>query len=373
MPVTIYPGHRLNTLQPQLRYYLDTRGPGKTRLRSATRPGFLDFSPEIRNLIYDYAVVLKHPIERRSKQRKRPWLSNPNNADRQARAEISTCFNFMLSCRTIYYEARSMFWGCNVFSLEAVPTECTNSMDEDTDGVVTDWRFNIPVKAPGSRLLIRRVVLRPSYAWSGFLVMDTAGAGAQSNVPLPSIVDLLIQFDRTTSEIAECPLPHAIDGMFPNGSPALQRLKDTEEVQEAHLLYRHIESALQALADKCPDLRTIHVNGFTALLDSQEYRDGLKSEGLVFEPFGIDTSLIRSLSAKVRNMGKDFVFEGAQDIIPCQYCGDEWSREEWEDYKQQMDCPECPEDLDWCECDLDWYEEACAKFEEDGYCPACAG
>ncbi|KAK3638342.1 hypothetical protein LTR56_013171 [Elasticomyces elasticus] len=373
MPVTIYPGHRLNTLQPQLRYYLDTRGPGKTRLRSATRPGFLDFSPEIRNLIYSYAVVLTNPIAQPA-PRKRPWLWNPVSEDKQARADIKACFNFMLSCKTIYYEARSMFWGCNVFSLEAVPTDWSNSMDEDTDGFVTDWSFDVPVKAPGSRLLIRRVVLRPYYAWSSFLAMDAARAGSQSNVPLPSIVDLLIQFDRTTSEIAECPLPHAIDGMLPIDSPALQWLKDTEEVQEAHLLYRHIDSALQALADKCPDLRTIRVNGFTALLDSQEHRDGLKSEGLVFEPFGIDTSLIRSLSAKVSNMGKDFVFEGAQDIITCQYCGEEWSCEEWEEYLQQLECPACAEDFNSCECfDDTWYDEACVKFEEDGWCPACAG
>ncbi|KAK4891732.1 hypothetical protein LTR27_009740 [Elasticomyces elasticus] len=256
-----YKRHRLNTIQPQLRYYLDTRGPGKTRLRSVTRPGFLDFSPEIRNLIYEYAVVLEDPIERPSTQRKRPWLGNPDSEDRQARAEISTCFNFMLSCKTVYYEARSMFWGCNVFELEVVPTGPTESESDDENigagDTVTDWKFDIPVQAPDLRRLVRKVVMRPAESWSWFQAPHTSAAISQSSVLLPSTVDLFVEFDRRTSEIAEYPLPHALDSIdiIPNALPGfLQRLRDSHEVLQSYTLYQHVESALQAMTGRFPNL-----------------------------------------------------------------------------------------------------------------------
>ncbi|KAK5706124.1 hypothetical protein LTR97_001110 [Elasticomyces elasticus] len=371
MPVTIYPSHRLNTLQPQLRYYLDTRGPGKTRLRSATRPGFLDSSPEIRNLVYEYAVVLEEPIERPSTQRKRPWLGNPDSADRQARADISTCFNFMLSCKTIYYEARSMFWGCNVFELEVVPTGRTESKSDDENigagDTVTAWKFDIPVEAPDLRKLVRRVIMRPTEAWSWF--QDSAAA-YQSSVLLPSIVDLFVEFDWRTSEIAEYPLPHALGSIdiIPNALPGfLQRLRDSQEVLQSYTLYEHVESALQAMTGRFPDLRTIRVTGTTSLL-----RDTRDWEGHEFDAFGEDCSFVQSLSAEVSRLGKDFVLEKAHDVESCDYCDAYFDSEKWTDYEAAVLCSECTEIYSHCDyCGVDWDYEEWTEYE-DGCCPECA-
>ncbi|KAK5739163.1 hypothetical protein LTR17_005464 [Elasticomyces elasticus] len=378
MPVTIYPGHHLNTLQPQLRYYLDTRGPGKTRLRSATRPGFLDFSPEIRNLIYAYAVVLEHPIERRSKQRKQPWLGNPDSADRQARAEISTCFNFMLSCRTIYREARSMFWGCNVFELDVVPTRPTESKSDDEDigagDTVTDWKFDIPVKALDLRRLVRRVIMRPAESWSWFQAPHTPAAVSLSSAPLPSIVDLFIEFDTRTCEIAEYPLPHAVDSMdasdlLSNALPNfLQRLRDSQEVLQSHTLYQHVESALQAMTGSFANLRTIRVAGSTSL-----FRDTSTWERHEFDAFGEDASFVQSLSAEVSRLGKDFVLEKAQDVNSCEHCDAFFETGEWTTYEAEVTCPECLGDCSYCDrCGADWDYEEWTEYEERPGCPECA-
>ncbi|KAK5703654.1 hypothetical protein LTR17_021930 [Elasticomyces elasticus] len=376
MPVTIYPGHRLNTLQPQLRYYLDTRGPEKTRLRSATRPGFLDFSAEIRNLISEYAVVLEEPIERPSTQRKRPWLGNPDSEDRQARADISTCFNFMLSCKTIYYEARSMFWGCNVFELEVVPTGRTESMSDDEDigagDTVTGWKFDIPVKAPDLRRLVRRVIMRPAESWSWFQDSPhTRAAFSQTSVPLPSIVDLFVEFDRRTSEIAEYPLPHALDSIdiIRDALPGfLQRLRDSQEVLQSYTLYQHVESALQAMTGTSPNLRTIRVTGTTSLL-----RDTSEWECHEFDAFGKDCSFVQSLSAEVSRLGKDFVLEKAHDVNSCEDCEAYFDSETWKGYEAAVLCPECTKDYSCCNgCGADWDYEEWTEYEEDGYCPECA-
>ncbi|KAK4958825.1 hypothetical protein LTR10_003622 [Elasticomyces elasticus] len=374
MPVTIYPGHRLNTLQPQLRYYLDTRGPGKTRLRLATRPGFLDFSPEIRNLIYGYAVVLDHTIERAGPCQ-RPGLWNPNTAAREARANISACFNFMLSCRTIYYEARPMFWGCNVFDLEVVPTGPTESKSDDEDigagDIVTGWKFDMPMKPLDLRRLIRRVAMRPTWSWSRFTPPHTSAAGFLRSVTLPSIVDLLIEFDGQTSKIAEYPLPHAVHSIniLPNAAPNfLQRLRDSWEVLGAHTLYQHVESALQAMAGRMPNLRIIRVTGATSLLHRTA-----QWEGHEFDAFGEDTSFTRSLSAETSRLGKDFVFEKPKDVSSCYCCDALWKYEEWKAYEKDGLCPGCSGDISYCHrCGAEWIHEVWMERKEDGYCPECA-
>lgn len=71
---------------------------------------FLDLSAEIRNIVYEYAVVMPFVIRNDDTSYKN---------DRKCRDRITACFNFMQTCRRVYKEASPVFWGCNTFLLQA--------------------------------------------------------------------------------------------------------------------------------------------------------------------------------------------------------------------------------------------------------------
>lgn len=70
------------------------------------RTSFLDFSAEMRKIVYRYAVVVPFVI--------RNGVILYKN-DRKRRDRITACFTFMRTCRQVYEEASPMFWEFKVF------------------------------------------------------------------------------------------------------------------------------------------------------------------------------------------------------------------------------------------------------------------
>ena len=70
--------------------------------------GLLDLPPEIRLVIYGYALRLDFALHK-SRNKKQSHL-------------ITDCFNLMQTCRTVHDEASPIFWGDNWFAAHAAPT-----------------------------------------------------------------------------------------------------------------------------------------------------------------------------------------------------------------------------------------------------------